>query len=131
MREKGLQHILYRAGIIATEGPLDRRVDHLSIDSRQLGPSSLFAALPGTRTDGHAFIPAAIAGGAGVILCERMPETRPAGITFIQVNDARKALGSIASNFYDHPSASLQLVGVTGTNGKTTTASLLYQVFRS
>lgn len=128
--EQGLQHILYRAGIVATEGRLDRRVTDLVLDSRRVAQDCLFAALPGTHSDGHAHIPSAIALGATAILCERMPEERVEGVAYIQVKDVRKALGAVAANFFGNPSTSLRLVGITGTNGKTTAATLLYQVFR-
>lgn len=126
---KKLQDILYKAGITATQGRIDREVTQLHLDSRKVIPESLFAATPGTLVDGHHFIDAAQEKGAGVILCERMPDNKAPEVTYIQVRDVRKALGTIAANFYDHPTEKLHLVGITGTNGKTTTASLLYRAF--
>lgn len=105
-------------------------VEQLTMDSRQAGPGTLFAALRGTQTDGHRFIDKAVEQGAAVILCEELPENRVETVTYVQVQDCSYALGLIAANFYDHPSQKLKLVGVTGTNGKTSTATLLFRLFR-
>src|SRR5690606_20621527 len=91
---------------------------------------SLFVAVPGTLTDGHHYIGAAIAQGATVILCETLPETTKDEVTYVQVDDTAFALGVSVSNYYRNPSKKLRLVGVTGTNGKTTIATLLYKLFR-
>ena len=105
-------------------------VGRLEFDSRKVVPGTLFFATRGTQTDGHAYIPAAVAAGAAAVVCEELPAERPAGVTFVQVPDSTVALGQVASAFYGHPSRRLKLVGVTGTNGKTTTATLLYRMFR-
>ena len=126
-----LQTLLYKVpGLTATAGPTDVDVTALVLDSRRVTPGSLFAALPGTQVDGHQFIPKAIESGASVILCEKLPETLSETVSYVQAADAARALGFIASNFYENPSAKLKLVGVTGTNGKTTTATLLFRLFR-
>ena len=105
-------------------------VGRLEFDSRKVVPGTLFFATRGTQADGHAYIPAAVAAGAAAVVCEERPAERPAGVTFVQVPDSTVALGQVASAFYGHPSRRLKLVGVTGTNGKTTTATLLYRMFR-
>jgi len=105
-------------------------VGRLEFDSRKVVPGTLFFATRGTQADGHAYIPAAVAAGAAAVVCEELPAERPAGVTFVQVPDSTVALGQVASAFYGHPSRRLKLVGVTGTNGKTTTATLLYRMFR-
>ncbi len=126
-----LQDLLYKVpGLRAVAGPPDAPVSALVIDSRRVKPGSLFAALPGTQVDGHQFIPKALESGASVILCETLPEKLVEGVSYVQVENAARALGFLASNFYGNPSAKLKLVGVTGTNGKTSTATLLFRLFR-
>ena len=105
-------------------------VGRLEFDSRKVVPGTLFFATRGTQADGHAYISAAVAAGAAAVVCEELPAERPVGVTFVQVPDSTVALGQVASAFYGHPSRRLKLVGVTGTNGKTTTATLLYRMFR-
>lgn len=99
-------------------------------DSRQVGPGDLFVALRGLVTDGHRFIPQALEQGAVAILCETVPEEYRPGVTYIRVEHTDLILGEVAANRFDHPSDKLRLVGVTGTNGKTTIATLLYDLFR-
>ena len=115
--------------IIALEGPSSRTVEHIGFDSRKVRPGSLFAAVRGTQADGHQFIDKAIGQGAAVVLAEELPERRQQGITYIQVADSATALGLMADRFFGEPSKALKLVGVTGTNGKTTTATLLHSLF--
>lgn len=106
-------------------------VSEIIIDSRKVINGSMFVALKGTQMDGHTFIQKAIDMGAMSILCEDLPENRPDNITFLQVSNASEALGYLASEFYDNPSKKLKLVGITGTNGKTTTVMLLFRLFRN
>ena len=103
-------------------------VQQLSLDSRTCTQHSLFCAIIGTAQDGHAFIHAAIMNGAVAVVCERMPEQRSPLVTYVTVKDAAKAIGEIASGFYGHPSRLLKVIGVTGTNGKTTVATLLFEL---
>lgn len=124
-----LQDILYKVSIRSIHGDRDRTIDSLQTDSRQAGPGSLFIAMQGTHVDSHRFIPDVIAAGAAAIVCRDMPGDLPAGVTVIRVEDTSIAAGFIAHNFYGTPSDHLKLVGVTGTNGKTTIATLLYKLF--
>lgn len=124
-----LKDILYRVPIIAVEGNTNLHVTNVHIDSRKVTLNDLFIAISGEASDGHSFIKNAIDQGALAIVCERLPELRNNGVTYIQVADSRVAAAYIASNFYNNPSKDLKLVGVTGTNGKTTVASLLYELF--
>jgi UDP-N-acetylmuramoyl-L-alanyl-D-glutamate--2,6-diaminopimelate ligase len=109
-------------------GRTDREVGRITFDSRQVGPGDLFVAIRGTGVDGHGFIPQAISQGAGAVVSEMEPVEGHPGITWIRVPQSRKALALMASAFYGHPSRELHLVGVTGTNGKTTIATLLHQL---
>ena len=117
-----------RAIAITGNGECD--VTGLCFDSRVVTPGDCFFATRGTSVDGHTFIPQVIEKGAQAIVCETLPETLTPGVTYIQVADSREALGLMASNFYGNPSAKMTLVGVTGTNGKTSIATLLWQMFR-
>ena len=117
-----LQEIVYKVSIRSIHGPRERIVDNLQTDSRQAGPGTLFIALKGTHADGHRFIPQVISAGASVIVCQDLPHPLQEGVTYIQVGDSAVAAGIIAHNFYGQPSERLKLVGVTGTNGKTTIA---------
>lgn len=125
-----LSQILYKVPLLSTSGNMTVEVSQLTMDSRKAGPGSLFAAVRGTQTDGHQFIDKAVELGAAVILCEELPENRAGNVAYVQVQDSGYALGLVAANFYDHPSRKLKLVGVTGTNGKTSTATLLFRLFR-
>ncbi len=110
------------------EGKADA-IANIEFDSRKVSKGSLFVAVKGYRSDGHDFINTAILSGADAVVCESLPENPGKDIWWIQTTDSAKALGIAASNFYDNPSSSLKLVGVTGTNGKTTIATLLYRMF--
>lgn len=127
---KNLQDILYKVAINKVFGTTNMDVKSLVFDSRKVEENTVFVAKKGVTVDGHLYIDKAIALGAIAIICEDFPQDKKEGITYIQVNDANTALAIMASNFYNNPSAKLPLVGVTGTNGKTTIASLLYQLFK-
>lgn len=128
---KALRDILYKVKIIATSGDMNSEVAGVAFDSRKVLPGFLFVAIKGRQSDGHQFIEKAIELGATVIVCEKLPEAVSDKATFVNVKSSSKALGIIASNFYDNPSGKLKLVGVTGTNGKTTVATLLFKLFSS
>ncbi|MCC6599636.1 MAG: UDP-N-acetylmuramoyl-L-alanyl-D-glutamate--2,6-diaminopimelate ligase [Crocinitomicaceae bacterium] len=123
-----LKDILYRARIIEVTGSVNVPIESVTMDSRAVNPFSLFVAVKGVQTDGHKYIQNAIASGASAIVCERIPEIVSENITYITVNNSSEALGFIASNFFDNPSEKIKVIAVTGTNGKTTTATLLYQL---
>lgn len=120
---------MYKAGTVKIAGNPHLTISEIQFDSRKIKPGDLFTAVRGTQADGHLFINKALDMGARAIVCEEMPGTLLEGITYVQVKDSSKALGIMAGNFYDNPSNELILVGVTGTNGKTTIATLLYQLF--
>jgi len=124
-----LQDILYKVSIRSVHGELNKTVDNLQTDSRLAGPGSLFIALKGTHADGHGFIPQVTAAGTTLVVCEELPAPLQDGVTYVQVESTTAAAGIIAHNFYGQPSERLKLVGVTGTNGKTTIATLLYKLF--
>jgi len=127
---KNLKDILYQVSIRQVFGVTDVVVNNLVFDSRKIELNDIFVALKGVAVDGHLYIEKAINHGAKVIICEDFPEDKKEGISYIQVEDANIALAIMASNFYDNPSKKIPLIGVTGTNGKTTIASLLYQLFK-
>jgi UDP-N-acetylmuramoyl-L-alanyl-D-glutamate--2,6-diaminopimelate ligase len=108
----------------------DFQASGVEMDSRDVKPFSLFVAVTGTTVDGHSYIDKAIASGAVAIVCEKIPDYPTGNITFIQVQNSAAALGYIASNFFDNPSEKIQVVAVTGTNGKTTTATLMHRLAR-
>ena len=126
---KKLSDILYKVRITATNGSTNIDVKSVQIDSRKIEPGSLFIAVKGVGVDGHQFIDKAIAQGAIAVVGETLPKKQAAGITYVQTTGSAEAAGIIAHNFYDQPTQKLKLIGVTGTNGKTTIATLLYQLF--
>ncbi len=127
---KLLKDILYGVSLSAVNGSTDILVNAVCFDSRKVGMDDVFVAIKGTLTDGHLYIGKAIDTGAKAIVCETLPEQIVNGVTYVAVKDGNTALAVMASNFYDNPSKNLKLVGVTGTNGKTTVSSLLYQLFK-
>jgi UDP-N-acetylmuramoyl-L-alanyl-D-glutamate--2,6-diaminopimelate ligase len=124
-----LQDILYKVSIRAVHGSLDIAVNDLQLDSRKVSTGSLFIAVKGVSTDGHQFIDSVIEKGAIAIICEVMPQQIKSGVTYVQVENSAAAAGYASHNFYGQPSEKIKLVGVTGTNGKTTIATLLYKLF--
>ncbi|MBQ21244.1 MAG: UDP-N-acetylmuramoyl-L-alanyl-D-glutamate--2,6-diaminopimelate ligase [Flavobacteriales bacterium] len=126
---KLLKDILYKTGIEELVGNTNIAIDKICFDSREVEDASLFVAVVGTATDGHQYINQTIEKGAVAIVCEQFPEQLHDGITYVRVKNSAAALGIIAANFYDNPSNELKLVGITGTNGKTTTATLLHELF--
>ena len=125
-----LSELLKNVEVLNSLGDADVDITGVNIDSRRIEKGHLFVAIPGTQTDGHNFIPKAIEQGAAAVLCEYFPNTRVPGITYIAVESTEDAVGKVATVFYGEPSLKLKLVGVTGTNGKTTIATLLYNMFR-
>lgn len=126
-----LEIVLQRIPVLETIGNLEKKVSEIVFDSRKAVEGSLYVALRGTVADGHSFINSAIEKGAKVIVCEVLPAEIIAEVTYLKVADSSKALGHLASNFYGNPSRNLKLIGVTGTNGKTTVTTLLYDIFRN
>jgi len=125
-----LKDILYKVAIEAVKGTTDIAVHKIEFDSRKIESGDVFVAIKGTLSDGHDYIEKALSLGAKAVICEHFPETVAEGITYVQVQDTSLALAFMSANFYGNPSENLKLVGVTGTNGKTTIASLLYQLFK-
>jgi len=128
--EKILKDILYKVALTEVVGTTDISISSIQFDSRKVKEDCLFIAVKGLTVDGHNFIDQTIKSGATAIVCEELPAKKHKGITYLKVKDSGEALAIIASNFYDQPSSKLKLVGITGTNGKTTTATLLYELFR-
>lgn len=126
-----LQDILYKVQIRSVAGSTSIEVNSVQTDSRKVGPGAAFIAIRGYAADGHKFIPLAIEKGATAIICEELPQEIKEGITYIQVTNSAHAAGLMAHNYYGQPSERVHLVGVTGTNGKTTIATLLFKLFSS
>ena len=125
-----LSELLKNVKPLCIIGAKDVDITGVNIDSRKIEKGHLFVAMKGTQTDGHKFIPKALEMGAVAVLCEDMPEEKAKGVTYIQVTSTENAVGPVATVFFGEPSKKLRLVGVTGTNGKTTIATLLYNMFR-
>lgn len=126
-----LSALLNRIPLLETYGEMNREVSEIVFDSRKAVENSLYAALRGTVSDGHDFIDSAIKNGANVILVEEIPEEKNQKVTYIKVKNSAKTLGQIASNFYGNPSEKINLVGITGTNGKTSVTTLLFDIFKN
>ncbi|MBQ4027466.1 MAG: UDP-N-acetylmuramoyl-L-alanyl-D-glutamate--2,6-diaminopimelate ligase, partial [Bacteroidales bacterium] len=131
-----LGDIIKNCGILEVKGTLHKDITDVTNDSRKVTPGSLFVAVNGCGADGRAYIAKAIENGASAVMfegaqdCPAIPE-RPEGVTYLFTDNSRKAVAMAADSFYSHPSGSIKLVGITGTNGKTTTVTLLYRLFRS
>lgn len=126
---KTLQDILYKCRINRVVGNTATPVSSIVFDSRKAADGSVFVAVKGTQTDGHQYIQQVIEAGAKAVVCDHIPDEINPGVCYVEVPDSSEALGIMSSNFFDNPSGSLTLVGITGTNGKTTTATLLYKLF--
>lgn len=127
---KQLKDILYKVSLDKVVGSTAVPIGELQFDSRRISLNDVFVAIVGTASNGHDFIKKAADKGAIAIVCEKIPEQLINGITYVQVPDTKAALAQMAANYYEHPSTNLKLIGVTGTNGKTTVATLLHQLFR-
>lgn len=127
---KLLKDILYGVSLAAVSGTTDTRFNAIHFDSRAVGMDDAFVAIRGTLADGHQYIDKAIAQGCNTVICEEFPEQLVNEVTYVQVEDSKAALAIMAANYFDNPSRNLKLVGVTGTNGKTTVTSLLFQLFK-
>jgi UDP-N-acetylmuramoyl-L-alanyl-D-glutamate--2,6-diaminopimelate ligase len=125
-----LKDILWKVAIEAVHGSTDVAIEKMEFDSRKVSENDVFIAIRGTISDGHEFIETAINKGAIAIICDSFPEIIVSGVTYIKVNDTNKAMAFMAANYFDNPSQKLKLIGITGTNGKTTIASLLFQLFQ-
>ena len=128
---KLLKDILYKVRIEQVEGSTNTAIERIAFDSRQVIPFTAFVAVRGTQVDGHDFIAKAVESGASAIVCEVLPTELKEGVAYVRVQNAAEALGILASNYFDEPSKELKLIGITGTNGKTSVATLLFRLFRA
>lgn len=126
-----LVDLLKRIPVLEIHGDDSREISQLVFDSRKVTDNCLYIAVRGTVVDGHSFIASSVEKGAKAIVCEEFPETLVEGVSYVKVKDSSKALGHLASNFYGNPSEKLKLIGVTGTNGKTSVSTLLFDVFKN
>jgi UDP-N-acetylmuramoyl-L-alanyl-D-glutamate--2,6-diaminopimelate ligase len=128
---KVLKNILYKVSIESVIGNTDRPVAALQYDSRNAVKDDVFIAIKGSAFDGHEFISKAISQGVTVVVCQELPVDLVESVTYVVVLNSAKALAIMASNYYGNPSENLKLIGITGTNGKTTIATLLYELFKN
>src|SRR5882724_8811467 len=126
-----LKDILYKVSIRSVEGSTDVEIKDIQVDSRKIKPGSVFVAVKGVAADGHQFIEKAVESGAAAVVCEVVPAAKKDGVIYVQVENSAAAAAYMANNFFGQPSEKMKLVGVTGTNGKTTIATLLYKLFTS
>ncbi|MBP8824354.1 MAG: UDP-N-acetylmuramoyl-L-alanyl-D-glutamate--2,6-diaminopimelate ligase [Flavobacteriales bacterium] len=126
---KALKDILYRTRLEQVVGDTLTAIDRITFDSREAGPNCAFVAVRGAQADGHRYITTAVGQGAAAIICEDLPGQFKAGVTYVRVADSRHALAVMAGNLYEHPDRKLKLTGITGTNGKTSVATLLHKLF--
>lgn len=126
-----LKDLFYKIPLLATSGSMNTDITNLTMDSRKVGAGSLFIAIRGTVVDGHNFIQTAINQGAAAILCEELPSDIDPSVAYVAVQNSARVMGLAAANFYEHPSQKIKLIGVTGTNGKTSVATLLFRLFRA
>jgi UDP-N-acetylmuramoyl-L-alanyl-D-glutamate--2,6-diaminopimelate ligase len=124
-----LTNLLRDLSVRNLQGSTEREIKEIFLDSRQIKADTLFIAMKGTQVDGHQFIDKAIRQGASAIVCEQLPASLASGVTYVQVPDSQAALGTLAANFFGRPAEKLSLIGITGTNGKTSVASLLHALF--
>lgn len=128
---KQLNDILYKCSLLRVIGNIDVPIDKISFDSRDITKDSVFVAVKGTITNGHNYIDQVVNQGVAAVICEILPDTIDKNVCYVLVKDSSETLGYMACNYYDNPSDNLNLIGITGTNGKTTTVTLLYELFRS
>ncbi|MBL1221503.1 UDP-N-acetylmuramoyl-L-alanyl-D-glutamate--2,6-diaminopimelate ligase [Chryseobacterium sp. L7] len=126
-----ITELLKRIPVVEIHGNNSREISELVFDSRKITENSLYVAVRGTVADGHSYIASSVEKGAKAVVCEEFPEDLNENVTYIKVKDSSKALGHLASNFYGNPSQKLKLIGVTGTNGKTSVSTLLFDVFKN
>lgn len=126
---KTLQDILYKAPLLEVRGDLSATVEDFFFDSRKVTPGSLFVAYRGAVVDGHDYISKALEAGAAAVVCESIPQDAPEGVIWVRVKDSMLTLAVVAANFFDNPADEMNIIGVTGTNGKTTVTSLLHRLF--
>jgi len=128
---KQLKDILYKCSLLRVIGNNDIPIDMISFDSRDITKNSVFVAIKGTNTDGHKYIDQVVNHGIAAVICEKLPESIDNKVCYVLVKDSSETLGYMACNYYDNPSDKINLIGITGTNGKTTTVTLLFELFRS
>lgn len=127
---KTIEQLIAKIDVISVQGNRNAEITSVCFDSRKACKGSLFVAVPGTVNDGHKFISTTVDSGTSAVVCEILPESLSADVVYIQVQDSAKALAHISAAFYDYPSQNIKVIGITGTNGKTTIATLLYRLFR-